>query len=90
MTDYRPIDCKTYGEYELAIVRRQRLRVRWQDASGLPHVETLVPLDLETCEGEEFLHAQNANGERLRLRLDRIRGAAVVPHGSDPIRFPPR
>ncbi len=79
MTDYQPIDCRTYGEFERAIIGRQRLRVNWRDAQGMDHIEILVPLDLETCRGEEFLHASNERGEKLRLRLDLIRHATTVP-----------
>lgn len=79
MTDYQPIDCQTYGEFERAIIGRQRLRVNWRDAAGMDHIEILVPLDLETCRGEEFLHASNDRDEKLRLRLDLIRHATTVP-----------
>lgn len=79
MTDYEPIDCETYGEFERAIIGRQHLRVAWCDARGMDHLEVLVPLDLETCCGEEFLHASNDRGEHLRLRLDWIKRAISVP-----------
>ena len=78
MSDYRPIDCRAYGEFELAIVRRQHLRVSWRDNAGLDHIEILKPEDLETCKGEEFLHASNKHGDRFRLRLDWIRHAEVL------------
>ncbi len=82
MSDYRPVGCQTYGEFERAIVLRQRLQVSWRDDQGLDHLETLTPFDLETCRGEEFLHARTAGGGDLRLRLDRIKRAWVVP---DPV-----
>lgn len=78
MTDYTPIDCRTYGEFERAIIARQPLRINWRDADGMDHLEILMPLDLETCQGEEFLHARNDRGDRLRLRLDLIRHASTV------------
>ena len=81
MTDYRPIDCRSYAEFERAIVGRRQLRVCWQDPDGLDHLETVTPLDLETCRGEEFLHARTEAGETLRLRLDRIRRARTLPPG---------
>lgn len=79
MTDYQPIDCRTYGEFERAIVGRKRLKVCWRDENGLDHLEILQPGDLETCQGEEFLHAKNQQGQALRLRLDRIVKASVLP-----------
>jgi Rho-binding antiterminator len=72
MTDYRPIPCALYSQYELAILHRSTLRLRWRDGDGVTHLETLAPEDLETRSGEEFLLARNIAGEPLRVRLDRI------------------
>jgi Rho-binding antiterminator len=78
MTDYRPISCALYSQYELAILRHTTLRLRWRDGDGITHLETLAPQDLETCGGEEFLLACNTAGERLRVRLDRIMALPTV------------
>ena len=75
MSDYIPIDCAEYSEYELAILRKWKLRVVWHDEAGLSHVEILLPRDLRTCRGEEFLIAETAAGERLEIRLDQISDA---------------
>ncbi len=75
MTDYHPIDCGLHSEYELAIMHRQRLRLCWQDPDGTEHIEVIMPLDLQTRAGEEFLIVRTAAGERLHIRLDRIRQA---------------
>lgn len=72
MTDYRPISCALYSQYELAILHHTTLRLRWRDGDGVTHLETLAPEDLETRSGEEFLLARNTAGECLRVRLDRI------------------
>lgn len=82
MTDYRPIDCQTYGEFERAIIGRKRLRVAWREPDGMDHLEILIPRDLETCRGEEFLLASNDRGDQFRLRLDWIRHAVCVPSGT--------
>lgn len=79
MKDYQPIDCRTYGEFERAIMARQRLRIRWRDADDLEHLEIVLPTDLETCRGEEFLHVGNEQGQSFRLRLDRIISADSWP-----------
>ncbi len=71
-TDYQPIGCDIYSEYELAIMHRTHLRLHWRDAAGLHHLALLLPRDLETCQGEEFLHAEDSAGERYRIRLDYI------------------
>ena len=75
MSDYQPIACGLYSEYELAIMHRTPLTLSWRGTDGLDHLETLLPKDLETCKGEEFLVLLNAAGEHLRVRLDRILSA---------------
>ena len=72
MTDYQPIACDLYSQYELAIMHRTPLTLSWRGLDGLSHLETLLPEDLETRNGEEFLVARNAAGDQFRVRLDRI------------------
>jgi Rho-binding antiterminator len=72
MSDYTPIDCDRYSEYELAIMRKWKLRIGWRDAHGLSHIEVLRPCDLRTRNGEEFLIAETLACERLEIRLDQI------------------
>lgn len=76
MTDYRPIPCAVYSLYEIAILHHKPLRVRWRDMDGVTYMETLIPEDLITSDGEEFLLAHNAEGHCRRLRLDRL---ATIP-----------
>ena len=71
-TDYRPIDCSLYSEYELAIMHGERLRISWRDTEGPPRIEVLIPVDLRTRQGEEFLVAKDDNGLEREIRLDRI------------------
>ena len=73
MTDYTPIDCALYSEYELAIMQRQRLRICWQQPGGQPHIEVFTPVDLVTRNHEEFLVVNSPDHPRLELRLDHIR-----------------
>lgn len=70
--DYTPVDCALYERYELAILRQDRLLVRWRDGAGLAHLEPLLPRDLETRNGVEFLIADGPKGASRRLRLDQI------------------
>jgi Rho-binding antiterminator len=72
MSDYRPIPCALYSRYELAILRRQRLRLRWRENDNVTRVDFLAPKDLLTAKGEEFLIAEDSAGRSLRLRLDHI------------------
>jgi Rho-binding antiterminator len=73
MTDaYTPIPCALYSEYELAILRRQRLRLRWRDGNII-YERVLRPVDLETKAHQEFLVAcEEKNGQIWRIRLDHI------------------
>lgn len=71
-TDYRPIDCAVYSELELAILHRRRLRLVWREGDVL-YRQQVLPLDLETCAGEEFLHLRDHQGRHRRIRLDHIR-----------------
>jgi Rho-binding antiterminator len=71
-SDYIPIDCELYSQYELAIIRRQRLRVAWRDTTGNCYLQALLPVNLQTRDGAEFLLARTTRGKLLELRLDRI------------------
>lgn len=66
--DYTPVACGVYSEYELAILRRRRLHLRWRDTEGVDHIEVVRPVDLRTRHGEEFMALEDGR----ELRLDRI------------------
>ena len=75
---YIPIPCDIYTCYELAILRRQSLRVVWRGARGIDHIERLRPMDLRTRAGGEYMIARNLLGQRRVMRLDRIKGSAAL------------
>lgn len=77
MTAYKPISCARHSEYELAIMHRQTMQLRWHDASGAVHSATVVPLDLQTRNHEEFLVVAY-DGEQESIRLDRISDRRAV------------
>ena len=79
---YQPINCDLHSKYELAIMHRTRLRIVWRDTDGQDHLCTLLPLDLKTDHGEEFLIGQDHTGQTITLRLDRIMNMhpATVDH----------
>ena len=77
-TDYKPVDCSLYSEYELAIMHGTRLQVSWCDAEGSPRIEVLVPIDPRTRLGEEFLAAIDQDGTEREIRLDRILGSKCL------------
>lgn len=69
---YVPVDCGLHSEYELAIMQRQLLTLRWQDENGTLHDASLLPVDLLTRDSQEFLIAHDKNNIRYEIRLDRI------------------
>lgn len=79
MSKYQPIDCHKYGEFERAIIAKRKLQLSWRGEGGIRHLETVKPEDLETCQGEEFLHFSNQHGATFRVRLDKILKATILP-----------
>ena len=69
---YTPISCTEHSNYELFIMHRQRLHIAWKDPHNHHNIDTLLPIDLQTKDGEEFLVAQDRNGQEIRIRLDYI------------------
>ena len=78
MTDYTPIDCGLYSNYEVAILEKRRLRISWRAPGGQVCIDVVVPVDLKTLHHEEFLVAENQAGATLELRLDYITKAEPV------------
>ena len=76
-TDYRPIPCSDYSNYELAIMHHSRLHVVWLE-SGILYNQFVIPIDLITHKGEEFLVFKNDKDETRRIRLDRIRRSSAA------------
>lgn len=72
MTDYRPVDCALHSEYEPAIMQRRRLHLTWLGSDGTAHIEVVIPTDLFTRQGEEFMVITRSAGEIEEIRLDRI------------------
>lgn len=69
MSDYRSIACSDHDRLELAALKRQWLdvSVTTGDRAGR---QRLMPLDVYTRDGTEWLLAESESGERLTLRLD--------------------
>ena len=68
---YQPISCALYSEYELAIMHRQKIKLVWHE-NTLTRIATVRPLDLRTKNHQEFLIAEDHQGQALRIRLDFI------------------
>ncbi|MCW9058848.1 MAG: transcriptional antiterminator, Rof [Gammaproteobacteria bacterium] len=78
MSEYTPIDCELYNQYELAILHHRRLRVCWRDTRDETHIAMLTPRDLQTREGAEFMIAEDQDGQSLELRLDWIQHVEML------------
>ncbi len=72
MSDYKPIDCGLYSEYEVAILHRSKMRLSWRDSAKTVHMEVVTPNDLRTRHGEEFLVVSGQDGRQQEIRLDHI------------------
>ena len=78
MTDYVPIDCALHTGYELAIMRRQQLRLTWRDEDGITHIKTVTPTDLRTLNHEEFMDVTDEQGGTYCIRLDHIQKHEIL------------
>jgi len=71
MKPYTPINCEVHDGLELACMRRAIHPVSWQE-NGQSHNEMLQFIDLAIENHEEFLLAENQQGQHFRIRLDMI------------------
>lgn len=69
MSDYRSISCADHESLEFAALTRQWLDVNVM-AGDRPGRQRLLPVDVTTRDGAEWLVAETESGERLTLRLD--------------------
>ena len=72
MSDYQPVSCEIHSEFELFIMHNTQLEIHWQDENRNEIVMQVMPQDIQTHNKEEFLQANNTDGEQLSIRLDRI------------------
>lgn len=66
-TPYQPIPCIQHERLEYAALTRQ-----WLDVKVDGKVQRLLPLDVYTRDGAEWLQARNEVGETVTLRLDAL------------------
>lgn len=71
-TDYTPISCANYDQYEIAILHGSKLQLTWQ-TDNVIYNQIVTPLNLRTAHGEEFLILRLADGQTTQVRLDHIR-----------------
>ncbi len=69
-TDYRPIDCELYSQYEVYILHRTPLLVDMATPEGMLHGIHCTATDLQTRDGGEFICLRGPAGETRWVRLD--------------------
>jgi len=72
MKNYQAIACSLHSEYELAILQKRVVSISWKDIDGILYQENLLPYDLLSSKGEEFLVAKTKEDEQRKIRLDYI------------------
>jgi Rho-binding antiterminator len=75
MSAYQPIACAAHERLEVAVLRRQRLNLAWRTEAGEERVETVLPVDVATRAGAEWLTVKLVDGQAEVIRLDRILSA---------------
>jgi len=75
---YRPIDCNLHSQYELYIMHKALLRMAWLDEQGHEHLDLLMPKDMRTELGAEYIVCENNHDTQMKIRLDRIVRATPV------------
>ncbi|HUX30659.1 MAG TPA: transcriptional antiterminator, Rof [Thiobacillus sp.] len=69
MNDYRAIACADHERLEFAALKQQWLDLNVTTGDRIGR-QRLMPLDVYTRDGAEWLLAETESGERLTLRLD--------------------
>ena len=73
---YKPIACSLHDEYEIAIMHKKHLNIKWLDDKGESHTDKVFPKDILLKNREEFLvartHDRAQDNKELCIRLDKI------------------
>jgi len=75
MSDYVPISCMDHERLEFAVLRRQKLRLRCRLHAQGEHTFIVMPTDVNTRAGAEWLSFRTEAGETGEVRLDEILSA---------------
>ena len=74
--DYVPIACAAHERLEFAVLRRRHLQLTWLGQDGRTQFsERVLPRDVATRDGAEWLTIKRPGGEPEVVRLDRILAA---------------
>ena len=74
--DYVPIACAAHERLEFAVLRRRHLQLTWLGEDGRTQCsERVLPRDVATHDGAEWLTIERPGGDSEVVRLDRILAA---------------
>jgi len=74
--DYVPIACAAHERLEFAVLRRRHLQLTWLGEDGRTQFsERVLPRDVATRDGAEWLTIERPGGDSEVVRLDRILAA---------------
>ncbi len=71
--DYQPIACAQHDQLEFSVLRKIPLRLEYVENGEHKH-EKVLPLDVNTRNGAEWLKFRRQDGSETEIRLDEIRG----------------
>jgi transcriptional antiterminator Rof (Rho-off) len=80
--DYTPIACALHEHYQYAVMKRALLDLSWRTPGGVMRHARVLPLDVCTRKGAEYLYGESCDGEAIEIRLDRISRACWAADGS--------
>lgn len=73
MTDYQPIACAQHERLEFSVLRKIPLDLKFVLHGEHKH-EKVLPLDVNTRNGAEWLKFRREDGSETEIRLDEISG----------------
>lgn len=71
--DYQPIPCVQHERLEFSVLRKIPLRLEFVEQGERRH-EKVLPLDVNTRNGAEWLKFRREDGSEMEIRLDAIVG----------------
>lgn len=76
---YQPIPCIRHDRLEFSVLRRIPLRLEYKLAD-CDRLEIVLPLDVATRNGAEWLEFRREDGSHEVIRLDWIVSFEEIPH----------
>ncbi|MEJ2423188.1 MAG: transcriptional antiterminator, Rof [Candidatus Thiodiazotropha sp.] len=85
---YTPIACGLHENYQYAVMKKAELDLRWRDVKDRIREARVLPVDVFTRDGGEYLQVEAGDGRVYTIRLDCIEAAQWASDGQslNPIR----